>query len=55
VPALSRDLIIGLNLTDPNPAFGEVDASFDGLLDKVMSFNRALSPREIGALAQVQR
>jgi eukaryotic-like serine/threonine-protein kinase len=52
VPANAHDLTIGLNLL--NPAAGEVGASFDGLIDEVMLFNRALSPKEIASLFSPQ-
>jgi len=44
------DLTIAGNRSDPDPKFGEVGASFDGLIDEVMIFNRALSPDEIRQL-----
>lgn len=55
VPANSYDLTIGINLVDPNPQYNEVGASFDGLIDEPMIFNRALSPAEIKFLFNSQR
>jgi RNA polymerase sigma factor (sigma-70 family) len=55
VPANSFDLTIGMNLVDPNPGYNEVGASFDGLIDEPMIFNRALSPKEISFLFDSQR
>jgi RNA polymerase sigma factor (sigma-70 family) len=55
VPANSFDLTIGMNLVDPNPAFNEVNASFDGLIDEPMIYNRALSSDEIKFLFESQR
>jgi RNA polymerase sigma factor (sigma-70 family) len=55
VPANSHDLTIGINLVDPNPELNEVGASFDGLIDEPMMFNRALSPDEIKLLFNSQK
>jgi RNA polymerase sigma factor (sigma-70 family) len=55
VPSNSNDLTIGINLIDPNPLYDEVGASFDGLIDEPMMFNRALSPGEIKFLFNSQR
>jgi RNA polymerase sigma factor (sigma-70 family) len=55
VPSNSHDLTIGINLVDPNPAYNEVGASFDGLIDEPMIYNRALSPDEIKFLFESQR
>jgi hypothetical protein len=55
VPANSYDLTIGMNLVDPNPAYNEVGASFDGLIDEPMIYNRALSTNEIKFLFESQR
>lgn len=49
------DLTIGINLVDPNPQFDEVGASFDGLMDEPMLFNRALSAAEIKYLFNSQK
>ena len=54
VPANSFDLTIGMNLVDPNPQYGEAGASFDGLIDEPMIWNRALSPEEVALLFQSQ-
>ena len=55
VPANSYDLTIGMNLVDPNPKYDEVGASFDGLIDEPMIFNRALTPKEVSFLFDSQR
>ncbi len=55
VPSNDHDLTIGINLVDPNPQYNEVGASFDGLMDEPMMFNRALSPAEIKFLFNSQR
>ena len=55
VPSNSHDLTIGINLVDPNPAYNEVGASFDGLIDEPMIYNRALSTNEIKFLFESQR
>jgi hypothetical protein len=55
VPANSYDLTIGMNLVDPNSEYNEVGASFDGLIDEPMIFNRALSTNEISFLFDSQR
>jgi RNA polymerase sigma factor (sigma-70 family) len=55
VPANSYDLTIGMNLVDPNPEYNEVGASFDGLIDEPMIYNRALSTNEIKFLFESQR
>ena len=55
IPPNSYDLTIGMNLVDPNPKYNEVDASFDGLMDEPMIFNRALSPNEVKFLFESQR
>jgi opacity protein-like surface antigen len=51
----NHDLTIGINLVDPNPLYNEVGASFDGLMDEPMVFDRALSPAEIKFLFNSQR
>jgi RNA polymerase sigma factor (sigma-70 family) len=55
VPSNSHDLTIGINLVDPNPQLNEVGASFDGVMDEPMMFNRALLPDEIKLLFNSQR
>lgn len=55
VPTNNHDLTIGINLVDPNPLYNEVGASFDGLIDEPMMFDRALSPGEIKFLFNAQR
>jgi len=54
IPANSYDLTLGMNLVNPNPKFNEVGASFDGLMDDVMIFSRALSDDEVQALFKSQ-
>jgi DNA-directed RNA polymerase subunit RPC12/RpoP len=49
-----RDLIIG-GFTDPDPKNDDPHASFDGSLDDVMMFNRALSADEVTALYNSQK
>lgn len=46
------DLTIGANRSNPDEAYGEVGASFNGLMADVMIFNRALTNNEIAALYQ---
>jgi len=48
------DLTIGANRSNPNAAYGEVGASFNGLMDDVMMFNRALSDDEIQTVFKSQ-
>ena len=62
-------MTLGINLIDPNPEYGEVSesfggpvddkgevgASFDGLMDEPMIWNRALSEEEVKSLYQSQR
>jgi hypothetical protein len=55
VPATSFDLTLGINLVDPNPKYGEVGSSFDGLIDDPMIFNCALSAGEVAALFRAQQ
>jgi hypothetical protein len=50
-----HDLTIGLNRVNPKPEGNEVGASFDGLMDEVMIFNRALSAEEVQALFDSQK
>ena len=52
-PTNSFDLTLGINLANPNPRFGEINASLDGLLDEVMMFNRALSSDEVRQLYEM--
>ncbi len=47
------DLVIG-GFTDPDPQNDDPHASFDGSLDEVMMFNRALSPEEVQSLYHSQ-
>jgi hypothetical protein len=55
MPHNSSDLTLGINLTNPNPKYGEVGASFGGLMDDVMIYNRALSTQEVAALYDSQK
>ncbi|HTJ00108.1 MAG TPA: sigma-70 family RNA polymerase sigma factor [Dongiaceae bacterium] len=55
VPTNAFDLTIGINRVDPNPEYGEVGASFDGLIDEPMIWNRALSEAEVVFLYQSQK
>jgi hypothetical protein len=48
------DLVIG-GFADPDPDNDDPDASFDGSLDDVMMFNRALSPDDVAALYNSQK
>jgi hypothetical protein len=48
------DLTIGANRSNPNEAFGEVGASFNGMMDDVMMFNCALADDEIQTLFKSQ-
>jgi hypothetical protein len=52
LPNTSYDLTIGANRSNPDPAAGEVGASFNGMMDDVMMFNRALSDDEVQELFQ---
>jgi RNA polymerase sigma factor (sigma-70 family) len=54
VPANSFDLTIGMNLANPTIEYGEEGASFDGLIDEPMIWNRALSEKEVAFLFQLQ-
>ena len=49
------DLTIGANRSNPNVAIGEVGPSFYGMMDDVMMYNRALTPREVTALYYTQK
>ena len=48
------DLTIGANRSNPNAKLGEVDASFNGMMDDVMMYDRALSLEEVQALFKLQ-
>ena len=48
------DLTIGANRSNPDGAFGEIGASFNGMMDDVMMFNRALSAEEVQILFKLQ-
>jgi DNA-directed RNA polymerase subunit RPC12/RpoP len=54
LPHTPYDLTIGANRSNPDAALGEVGASFNGMMDDVMMFNRALSAEEIQALFKSQ-
>ena len=43
----TQDLTLGLNRPDPNPKRREKEAGFEGVLDEVMLFNRALAEPEL--------
>jgi len=49
------DLTIGANRSNPDATLGEVGASFNGAMDDVMLFNRALSAKEIKFLYESQK
>jgi hypothetical protein len=54
VPDNNYDLTIGANRSNPeSSAPGELGASFNGLMDEVMMFNRALSPDEVRQLYEL--
>jgi cytohesin len=55
IPANSQDLTLGANRSNPNAALGEVGASFNGMMDDAMVFNRALSAEEIQRLYALQK
>ena len=55
VPANDYDLTIGINRVNPNPEYDEVGASFEGLIDEPMIWNRALSSGEITFLYDSQK
>jgi hypothetical protein len=53
IPANGQDLTIGMNRSSPGPK--EKQVAFEGLLDEILVFNRALSADEIkSALAATQ-
>jgi serine/threonine protein kinase len=54
LPSTSYDLTIGANRSNPDPALGEVDTSFNGMMDDVMMFNRALTSTEVEDLFDSQ-
>ena len=54
LPSTPYNLTIGANRSNPNAALGEVDASFNGMMDDMMMFNRALSADEVQALFKSQ-
>jgi hypothetical protein len=54
IPHTPYDLTIGANRSNPDGSLGEIGASFDGLMDDVMMFNRALSAEEIQTLFKSQ-
>ena len=49
------NLTIGANRSNPNAAIGEVGASFNGWMDDVMMFNRALTSKEVKFLYATQK
>jgi len=55
IQANNYDLTIAGNRSNPNGSYGrgEAGASFDGLMDEVMMFNRALSPDEVRQLYEL--
>jgi hypothetical protein len=48
------DLTIGANRSNPDGSLGEIGASFNGEMDDVMMFNRALSTDEVQTLFKSQ-
>jgi hypothetical protein len=44
------DLTIGANRSNPDGAAGEIDASFNGVMDDVLMYDRALSAEEVKTL-----
>jgi hypothetical protein len=48
------DLTIGANRSNPDASLGEVGSSFNGMMDDVMMFNRALSDDEVQELFKSQ-
>jgi hypothetical protein len=54
IPSTAYDLTIGANRSNPDGAAGEIGASFNGLMDDVMMFNRALTANEIQVLFKSQ-
>jgi sugar lactone lactonase YvrE len=54
IPHTPYDLTIGANRSNPDGSLGEIGASFNGLMDDVMMFSRALSADEIQALFKSQ-
>ncbi len=49
------NLTIGANRSNPNASIGEVGSSFYGLMDDVMMYDRALTPREVKFLYASQK
>jgi hypothetical protein len=54
IPHTDYDLTIGANRSNPDGALGEIDASFNGMMDDVMMFNRALSADEVQTVFKAQ-
>jgi hypothetical protein len=54
IPHTAYDLTIGADRSNPDGSLGEIGASFNGLMDDVMMFNRALSADEIQTLFKSQ-
>ena len=54
IPHTDYDLTIGANRSNPDGALGQIGASFNGMMDDVMMFNRALSDDEIQTLFKAQ-
>lgn len=54
IPSNSFDLLLGINLINPDPDVGEVGASLGGLIDDPMIFDRALSEKEVKYLYRSQ-
>lgn len=55
VAANEFDLTIGANRSNPNAQVDEIGSSFNGMMDDVMVFNRALSAAEVKALYDSQK
>jgi hypothetical protein len=54
IPHTDYDLTIGANRSNPDGALGQIGASFNGMMDDVMMFNRALSDDEVQTLFKAQ-
>ena len=54
IPHNDYDLTIGANRSNPDGALGEIGASFNGMMDDVMMFNRALTADEVQAVFKSQ-
>jgi hypothetical protein len=52
LPNTFYNLTIGANRSNPDPKYGEAGSSFNGIMDDVMMFNRALSDDEVQELFQ---